>query len=69
MNGIWYHDAAQQSVIEAKVTMLAQAGESVQTVVKPATTFFRGEEYHQCFYQKQGMFVGSAEATCGAAGL
>eukprot|EP01048_Picozoa_sp_COSAG05_P008345 COSAG05_NODE_630_length_8210_cov_5.004563_6_plen_50_part_00 len=49
--------------------MLAQAGESVQTVVKPATTFFRAEEYHQCYYQKQGMFVGSAEATCGAAGL
>lgn len=50
MNGVWTHTPDQAAALAEKV---ASWSGTVQTHMAEATPFFRAEEYHQRFYEKQ----------------
>ena len=52
---IFYHDEEQKKIAEASKKALEESGkyqQPIATEVVPATEFYRGEEYHQNYYQK-----------------
>lgn len=52
-SGIFFHDENQQTLAEDSKKQLNESNrfdEEIVTKVKPATTFFKAEEYHQNFY-------------------
>lgn len=54
-SAIFYHNPEQQRLAEKSKTQLAQSGRfdrPIATEIKPATTFYTAEEYHQNYYQK-----------------
>jgi peptide-methionine (S)-S-oxide reductase len=57
-SAIFYHDAEQEAAaLEAKAA-LEKAGvfkRPIVTQIAPATEFFRAEEYHQKYFEKQGI--------------
>ena len=65
MNGVWTHTPEQAEALAAKVTKLEQAGRAVETYMAEATDFYRAEEYHQQFYEKQKTRSGDAPMGCG----
>ncbi len=60
-SAIFYHSPAQEAAAKASRDALAASGKfkrPIVTEIKPATQFWRAEEYHQPFLEKRG------EASC-----
>jgi peptide-methionine (S)-S-oxide reductase len=57
-SAIFAHDAYQQHEAEAKIAELNASGvfrKPVATVVEPASTFWKAEEYHQKYLEKRNL--------------
>ena len=55
---IFYHTPEQQSAAEASRDRLAQSGKyrkPIVTLIEPAATFYRAEDYHQQYLEKRGL--------------
>ena len=55
---IFVHSSEQQAQAEAAIAALAAAKRfrrAIVTAVEPATTFYRAEEYHQRYLEKNGL--------------
>lgn len=50
----FYFDEAQKATIEKLISILKSKGLKVVTKVRPASTFWPAEEYHQEYYEKTG---------------
>ncbi len=61
-SAIFFHSAEQEAAAKAKIEALTAAGtfkpKRIVTLVEPAQTFWRAEEYHQKYLEKRG------EASC-----
>lgn len=57
-SAIFFHNAEQEtaarSVIDA-ITVSGKHDRPIATSIEPATTFWRGEEYHQQYLEKRGL--------------
>ncbi len=54
---IFYHDDEQKKLAEASKQALADSGQwprPIVTEIVPAETFYKAEEYHQRYFEKQG---------------
>jgi peptide-methionine (S)-S-oxide reductase len=55
---VFYHSTEQEAQARAKIEQLTSAGrylpKRIVTQVEPATTFWRAEEYHQRYLEKNG---------------
>ncbi len=66
--GIYTHGAAQQAAALASKQALAKAGTlpgPIVTEIKPATTFYEAEAYHQDFYKKDPGHYARYREGCG----
>jgi peptide-methionine (S)-S-oxide reductase len=55
---IFYHSPEQQAAAEASKARLDQSGRfknPIVTVIQPAPTFYRAEDYHQRYLEKRGL--------------
>jgi peptide-methionine (S)-S-oxide reductase len=55
---IFYHSPEQQAAAEASKAQLDQSGRfknPIVTVIEPAPTFYRAEDYHQRYLEKRGL--------------
>jgi peptide-methionine (S)-S-oxide reductase len=55
---IFYHSPEQQAAAEASKAQLDQSGRfknPIVTVIQPAPTFYRAEDYHQRYLEKRGL--------------
>lgn len=55
---IFYHDEAQREAAEASKKALDASGHfprPIATLIEPAPTFWRAEEYHQQYFEKRGI--------------
>ena len=56
-SAVFHHNEAQRQAAEAAKETLDQSGKfskPVVTEIKPAVVFFKAEEYHQQYLEKQG---------------
>ena len=56
-SAIFYHTAEQKLIAEASKVQLGQSGKfkkPIATTIIPASTFYRAEEYHQQYFEKNG---------------
>jgi peptide methionine sulfoxide reductase msrA/msrB len=51
---IFYLDTQQKETAEKLIKILTDKGYKVATVLRKATTFWKAEDYHQEYYQKNG---------------
>ena len=51
---IFYRNNSQKEIAEKLISILQQKGFKIATRVDPATTFWKAEEYHQQYYEKEG---------------
>ena len=51
---IFYLDEEQKTTAEKVIALLRENGDEVNTVLRPAETFWEAEEYHQHYYDKTG---------------
>ena len=51
---IFYLDEKQKTTAEKVIALLREKGDEVNTVLRPAETFWEAEEYHQHYYDKTG---------------
>lgn len=51
---IFYHDGAQKMTAEKLIGILSAKGFKVATRITPAGAFWKAEDYHQNYYQKNG---------------
>lgn len=51
---IFYLDEEQKATAEKVIALLRENGDEVNTVLRPAETFWEAEEYHQHYYDKTG---------------
>lgn len=51
---IFYTDNSQKEIAEKYINILTQKGYKVATMLKPASTFWKAEDYHQDYYSKNG---------------
>jgi peptide-methionine (S)-S-oxide reductase len=59
---IFFHDAQQEAAARAMKDELERAGRfprKIVTQIAPAMEFYRGEEYHQRYFEKHGISCGS----------
>jgi peptide-methionine (S)-S-oxide reductase len=57
-SAVFYHDEAQRRAAEASRNSLDASGrfrKPIVTTLEPASTFWRGEEYHQRYLEKRGL--------------
>lgn len=57
-SAIFYHDAQQEAEARDSKTMLEKQGafkRPIVTQILPATDFYRAEDYHQQYFEKQGI--------------
>jgi peptide-methionine (S)-S-oxide reductase len=57
-SGIYYHDAQQEQEARASKAELEKRGtlkRPIVTVIAPASEFNRAEDYHQQYFEKQGI--------------
>lgn len=57
-SAIYFHDAAQEQAARESKAALEKAGtfkRSIVTEISPATDFYRAEDYHQQYFEKQGI--------------
>jgi len=54
LSEVFYADENQKATAEKLIDILKQKGYKVVTRVRPATTFWPAEEYHQEYYEKTG---------------
>jgi peptide-methionine (S)-S-oxide reductase len=57
-SAIFFHTSEQESLARASKAALQRSGKwrnPVVTEITPASTFYRAEEYHQRYLQKQGL--------------
>lgn len=55
---VFYHTPEQQAAATASRDRLAQSGKyrrPIVTVIEPAETFYRAEDYHQQYLEKRGL--------------
>ena len=55
---IFYHSPAQQAEATASLATLAESGKwkkPIVTVIEPAQTFYKAEDYHQQYLEKRGL--------------
>jgi peptide-methionine (S)-S-oxide reductase len=55
---VFYHTPEQQAAATASRERLAQSGKyrrPIVTVIEPAETFYRAEDYHQQYLEKRGL--------------
>jgi peptide-methionine (S)-S-oxide reductase len=65
-SAIFFHDAAQERAAQAsKASVQARFKEAVVTEIAPATTFYRAEDYHQDYYQKNPLRYRFYRFNCG----
>ena len=51
---IFYADESQKPIAEKYIDLLRGKGYRVATMLKPATTFWKAEDYHQQYYEHKG---------------
>lgn len=51
---IFYRSVKQKEIAEKLVYLLEKKGFHVVTLIKPATTFWKAEDYHQDYYMRHG---------------
>ncbi|MDR2118651.1 MAG: peptide-methionine (S)-S-oxide reductase MsrA [Tannerellaceae bacterium] len=51
---IFYRDAHEKDMAEAYVSLLNGMGHRVATLLAPASTFWKAEDYHQQYYAHKG---------------
>lgn len=54
LSGIFYSDNNQKIIADKLIGILQAQGLKIATKVRPATTFWPAEEYHQEYYEKTG---------------
>jgi peptide-methionine (S)-S-oxide reductase len=57
-SAIYFHDAAQEKAARESRTALEKAGtfkRPIVTEITPAAEFYRAEDYHQQYFEKQGI--------------
>jgi peptide methionine sulfoxide reductase msrA/msrB len=54
LSEIFYSDDAQKETAEKLIKILTDKGYKVATTLRKATTFWKAEDYHQEYYQKNG---------------
>lgn len=57
-SGIFYHDVEQEAAAREGKAALEKAGifkRPIVTEITPASEFYRAEEYHQQYFEKQGI--------------
>jgi peptide-methionine (S)-S-oxide reductase len=55
---IFYHNTEQEAATRTSKAKLQKSGKyhkEIVTEIKPATTFWRAEEYHQRYFEKHGL--------------
>lgn len=53
-SAIFYFDDNQKSIAEKYISILKDKGYKVATELRPASTFWQAEDYHQKYYQNNG---------------
>jgi peptide-methionine (S)-S-oxide reductase len=59
---IFFHDAAQEAAARKRIEQLDREGKfkrKIVTQIAPAAEFYRGEEYHQRYFEKHGIACGT----------
>jgi len=51
---IFYTDNEQKEIAEKLIAELTERGMKIATSIEPATTFWRGEAYHEKYYEQRG---------------
>lgn len=51
---IFYNNAEEKVIAQKNIDALQQKGYKVATMLKPASTFWKAEDYHQQYYQHNG---------------
>lgn len=64
-SGIYPLNAEQQQLAEASKAKVAAEFGTVYTEIKPATTYYPAEEYHQNYYQKNSVRYNYYRYSCG----
>lgn len=57
-SAVFFHSPEQKAAAERKIAELNAAGRfkrPIVTTLEPASTFYRGEEYHQRYLEKRGL--------------
>lgn len=54
LSRIFYNDDEQKKIAEKYMNLLTEKGYRVATTLKPASTYWKAEDYHQQYYQKNG---------------
>jgi peptide methionine sulfoxide reductase msrA/msrB len=54
LSAIFYRNMEQKEIAEKIVSILTDKGYKVATLLKPAKTFWKAEDYHQEYYEKKG---------------
>ena len=52
LSAVFYYDEAQKATTEKLIALLTQKGLKIATRVLPVSIFWRAEDYHQDYYQK-----------------
>ncbi len=54
MSCIFYTTPEEKDIAEKQIKILSDKGYRVATMLKPASTFWKAEEYHQQYYEHKG---------------